>query len=139
MEQKSIMPDRAAALIRKGDLILMIFRIREGKEYLILPGGKIEPGETPESAVMREIAEETSIETEFKQKITEFQTADGRRHYIFLCSYVSGEPKLADGSPEKLENTGMNFFEPRWVTKDEMLQAYVWPQETKPFLISYLK
>lgn len=35
-----------------------------GKEYFIHPGGKIEPGETPKQAVVRELKEEFSIDVD---------------------------------------------------------------------------
>ena len=34
----------------------------KGKEYFVHPGGKIEPGETPKQAVVRELKEEFSID-----------------------------------------------------------------------------
>ncbi|HSX17050.1 MAG TPA: NUDIX domain-containing protein [Patescibacteria group bacterium] len=34
----------------------------KGKEYFIHPGGKIEPGETPQQAVIRELKEEFQID-----------------------------------------------------------------------------
>lgn len=139
MDKQTQKPDRATALIRKGELVLMIFRIKEDKEYLILPGGKIEPGETIEEAVMREVAEETSVEVTLGKQLTMIQTPDGRKHYIFECAYLSGDPKLADDSPEKLENSPANFFEPRWIPINKLSQFEMWPKETKPFLLSYLK
>ena len=49
----------ALLVVREGRLLLC--RKRTGTSLLILPGGKIEPGETPEECVRREIEEELGI------------------------------------------------------------------------------
>ena len=52
-----------AAIIRKGDKILATQRgYGDFKDWWEVPGGKIEPGETPEEALMREIREELDTE-----------------------------------------------------------------------------
>ncbi len=55
--------DVAAAVIRKNNLILVARRAKgEHLEYKWeFPGGKIEPGETPEKCLQRELEEEFSI------------------------------------------------------------------------------
>ena len=50
-----------AAIIRKGDKIFATQRgYGEWKDWWEFPGGKMEPGETPEEALVREIREELS-------------------------------------------------------------------------------
>ena len=52
-----------AAIIRKGDRILATQRgYGEWKDWWEFPGGKMEPGETPEEALVREIREELDAE-----------------------------------------------------------------------------
>ena len=53
----------AAAIIRKDDKIFATQRgYGEWKDWWEFPGGKIEVGESPEEALMREISEELSTE-----------------------------------------------------------------------------
>ncbi|HEY1620392.1 MAG TPA: NUDIX domain-containing protein [Streptosporangiaceae bacterium] len=56
--------NRAAAVIIRGGRLLMVRQRgtgssgrHDGQEHWTLPGGGIQPGETPEQAVMREVAE----------------------------------------------------------------------------------
>jgi len=52
-----------AAIIRKGDIIFATQRgYGDFKDWWEFPGGKMEPGETPEEALVREIREELSTE-----------------------------------------------------------------------------
>ena len=52
-----------AAIIRKGDRIFATQRgYGEWKDWWEFPGGKMEAGETPEEALVREIREELSAE-----------------------------------------------------------------------------
>ena len=52
-----------AAIIRKGDKVFATQRgYGDWKDWWEFPGGKMEPGETPEAALMREIREELGTE-----------------------------------------------------------------------------
>jgi 8-oxo-dGTP diphosphatase len=57
----------AAVIVRDGRVLMVRERRRgptgrhDGAEYWVLPGGGIEPGETPEEAVAREVREEVGL------------------------------------------------------------------------------
>ena len=69
-----------AAIIRKGDKIFATQRgYGEWKDWWEFPGGKMEDGETPEEALVREICEELSTEI----------SVDG-----FLCTVEFDYPKF---------------------------------------------
>ncbi len=71
-----------------------------------LPGGRIEPGETPEAAVAREVHEETGIVVgdPVAVDLVEFpDPADGLRRFslrVFRARFVSGLPAAGDDASE---------------------------------------
>jgi 8-oxo-dGTP diphosphatase len=52
-----------ACLFARREQKILLVRVRNNQHWY-LPGGKIEPGETPKQALLRELAEELSIEIE---------------------------------------------------------------------------
>jgi len=68
------------------------------------PGGKIEPGETPENALVREISEELAIEIMVEKYITtvEYDYPSFHLHMqCFLCSVIQGDLTLLEHSDAK--------------------------------------
>lgn len=128
---------RATAVVIKDGKILMIHRFCEGKEYYVLPGGKVEEGETVEEAVIRELLEETTITAQLGKLISIFDDG-GSNHQLFLCHYVSGEPKLSEDSSEKIEMNENNQYYPMWVKVEKLKDFTIWPEGTKEFLLKYL-
>ncbi len=100
-------------VVHDGKLLLME-RWRPRLHYFSIPGGGIEPGETAEQAVAREIPEETSIKVQVERQVLEMRDG-GFRHQIYLCRYVSGEPHMPEDAPEILHASEDNRFKPRWI------------------------
>ena len=69
MEKKTIKV--VAAIIRKDNTVFATQRgYGDYKDWWEFPGGKIEPGETPEAALAREIKEELDSEIAVEQYLT---------------------------------------------------------------------
>jgi 8-oxo-dGTP diphosphatase len=98
--------------------LLLMERWRPGFHYFSIPGGGIEPGETPEQTVAREIPEETSVQVKVKRRVLEMHDG-GFSHKIYLCEYVSGEPHLPPNAPEASLGP-KNRFRPGWVPVDRL-------------------
>jgi 8-oxo-dGTP diphosphatase len=102
----------AAALTNQAGEILLQKR-PEGKQMAGLwefPGGKVEPSESPESALVRELREELGIEVSALDllPITFVSEPLGARHLVLLlyrCTQWQGEPAALD-SPE------LRWFQP---------------------------
>jgi len=87
--------DGVKGIVRKNDRILVLVK-QNGK--LDLPGGRIENGETVESALQREVSEETGLKVEIHDPVEEwsfYKTPDQLIKGITLeCAYLDGEVTL---------------------------------------------
>ena len=64
-----------AAIIRRGDSVFATQRgYGEWKDYWEHPGGKVEPGESPEAALVREIREELDTEINVDKFLTTIES-----------------------------------------------------------------
>lgn len=95
----------AAAIIQEGDKIFATKRgygeFRGGWEF---PGGKIESGETPDQALVREIEEELDTEIEVGQLFDTVEYDYPQFHltmYCFLCRIKSGNLVLKEHEAAK--------------------------------------
>lgn len=88
-----------AAVIEQGGRILIAQRKNEGPHALKweFPGGKVEPGETPEDALRRELEEELDIDARVGREITRYEYTYPGRSPILLIFYsvesFTGEPR----------------------------------------------
>lgn len=89
-----------ATLIKKDEKILIAQRLKGKYEDMWeFPGGKVEPGETEEQAIEREIMEEFNIEVRAKGFIkssiyeTPSKIIDLR---LYGCDYISGKIEISE-------------------------------------------
>src|SRR5712692_4715828 len=105
--------DAVVAVVTSAGLVLMIRRGAGGPDagYWALPGGKIEPGESQEAAVIREVREEVGLTVSPIGKIWESVSASGThmRHWW-----------LADAHGRDLTLEGRSASDARWVSMDEI-------------------
>ncbi len=94
-----------AAVIRDGDRVFATQRgygpYKDGWEF---PGGKIEPGETPEQALAREIREELDAEIIVGEKIDQVEYDDPSFHLsmgCYWCAVKSGRLTLKEHESAK--------------------------------------
>jgi 8-oxo-dGTP diphosphatase len=108
-----------AAILRPGDEILVIRESRRGVQYVNLPGGAPETGETLEEAVIREIREETGYEvTPTEIAFVAEQSAERwAESTLEICFYA--QVVTAGQRPDR---TGENILSVEWRSvHDELL------------------
>ena len=102
-----------AAIIRKGDKIFATQRgygdFKDGWEF---PGGKIEPGETPQEALAREIKEELSANITVGDLLTTVETDYPDFHLSMACYFC----ELKEGSKMTL----LEHEAAKWLSLDEL-------------------
>jgi len=103
-----------AAVITDGDRILACRRRPEKASGGLweFPGGKIEPGETPEQALEREIAEELGVAVSVGSRLSVDDTEVGARIIRLSCWWTT----LQGSAP--LVSTDHDAL--RWLTRDEL-------------------
>ena len=107
-----------AAMIRDGERIFICRRPldkAQGGKWEF-PGGKIEPGESGETALMRECREELGVTLAVGEALADvIQEYPGRT--VHLTLYAA---RIVDGTPQRLEHSEM-----RWIAP-EQLDEFDW-------------
>lgn len=117
----------AACALIDADGRILLARRKEGGAHGGLwefPGGKLDPGETPEAALVRELEEELNIQTQQSclAPIAFASQNSGEFHLLmplFVCRKWSGSP------------VARVHDEVSWVTKNKLLQ-FEMPPADKP-------
>ena len=110
-----------AAIIRSGDRIFATQRgYGEWKGWWEFPGGKIEPGETPQQALAREIREELDAEIEIGDMLHTIEWDYPDFHLTMHCYWCT----LASPSLHLNEHASAC-----WLTKEELHSVHWLPAD----------
>lgn len=128
-------------IIKKDGGIVLIHRIKpreDGtyREYYVIPGGKMETGESEEQTVVREIFEELGIRIEPEKKIIEYNSDyDDSVQVFYLCKYIDGVIGTGNG-PEMTDKLAYKgIFEPVIIKLEEIETINLVPEEIKKILL----
>lgn len=111
MRLKKTIEVAAAIIIKDGKLFATQRGYGDWKDWWEFPGGKIEPGETSQDALKREIREELQTEIEVRELLTTVEYDYPKFHLsmqCFVCSVISGHLSL------------LEHEDARWLGKDEL-------------------
>ena len=96
-----------AGVIRDGEKFFATQRgygeFKDGWEF---PGGKLEPGETPEEALVRELKEELAIDILVKDFICTVEYDYPKFHLTMHCCYC----EIQSGTPQLLEHENAKWL-----------------------------
>lgn len=101
----------AAIIVRDGRIFATQRGYGEWRDWWEFPGGKIEPGESTEDALKREIREELATEIEVDKLLTTVEYDYPKFHltmHCYLCTIISGDLSL------------LEHEDARWLALDEL-------------------
>ena len=119
---------RAAIILIQNDKIALIERHRQGLHYFAFPGGKIEAGETPAQAAVRETQEELGLKVKVSRMVAEVWYL-GNPQYYFLAEAMGGRFGYGSGSEmsSSLE-TKKGAYLPVWMELEQLVSQPVLPK-----------
>ena len=100
-----------AVIVNKGRIFACQRGYGEWKDWWEFPGGKIESGESPEEALLREIREELSIDIAIDRHLTTVDYDYPDFHLTMHCYFC----KVKSGTFTLLEHEAA-----KWLTHDEL-------------------
>lgn len=99
-------PESIAGIVFSPDRTSVLLILRRDVPVWVLPGGGIEPNETPEQAVVREILEETGFEVKVDRLVGRYYPVNrlSKRTLLFECSVLGGSAQVSS------ETRGVKFI-----------------------------
>lgn len=105
------------AIIRDHQVLLLKqIEHASGRSYWQIPGGGIEPDETEEQCVQREMREETGLDARVDALLLDEPSSPGaiyQRWKTYRCAILAGEARLGS-EPEAVYADAYSFIEVGW-------------------------
>ncbi len=130
---------RVAAVIERGGLLLLVRHQKPGRApYWVLPGGRLEPGETIPECAAREVAEETGLRAAFSGVLYVGEFLREGRHTVDVTVRMTPEDDAEaslGADPEVAPDAEPTLSELRWVDAGELRGIQLLPAPLKERLL----
>lgn len=128
---------RVAAVIPRGDSLLLVRHQKPGRQpYWVLPGGRLEPGESIPECGVREVREETGLDAVFSGILYVNEFMRENRHTVDITVLMTAEGEASLGSdPEADPEAEPTLSELRWVELAELGELDLLPARLKERLL----
>jgi 8-oxo-dGTP diphosphatase len=127
-----------AVVARDGALLLVRHQKPDRDPYWVLPGGRLEPGETIPECAKREISEETGLSARFLGVLYVSEFLREGRHTVDVTVRMTPEGNkeaVLGRDPEVAPGSEPTLRELRWVEADELREIELLPAWIKARLL----
>ena len=122
---------RVGAVVERDGALLLVRHDKQYREpYWVLPGGRLEPGETIPECAERELREETGLEGNFAGMLYVSEFLQEGRHTVDVTARVDvdeAEEAQLGSDPEVEEGSNATLKEVRWVGFEELEEMTMLP------------
>lgn len=127
-------------IIEKDDGIVLVHRIKknsdvEVRDYYVVPGGKMESGESEEETVKREVFEELGIHVSVGTRLIEIQNDfDDSVQVFYECEYVDGVLGTGTGPEFTNHDEYYGVYKIEIIKYEDLEKTNLVPEKVKSFL-----
>lgn len=130
---------RVAAVVERGGRLLLVRHQKPDRDpYWVLPGGRLEPGETIPECAAREVDEETGLSTRFSGVLYVGEFLREGRHTVDVTVRMAPEndsEASLGADPEVAPDAEPTLRELRWVGVEELRGTGLLPTPLKERLL----
>ncbi|MCA1554866.1 MAG: NUDIX domain-containing protein [Chloroflexi bacterium] len=127
---------RAAVVLTVDGNIALIRRERDEQTYFVFPGGKLDEGESPSEAAVREAKEELGLDVQVEQLVAQLWFA-AKWQYYFTARIIGG--KFGTGSGDEVRGLyppERGTYTPAWMPVAELLANDVRPRSVAELVVA---
>ncbi len=127
-----------AVVERDGKILLVRHQKPDRAPYWVLPGGRLEPGESIPECAERELSEETGLATLFSEVLYVSEFMREGRHTVDVTVRATAEPEAEaqlGSDPEVAEGSEQTLRGLRWTEVSELRDIELLPARIKHRII----